>query len=86
MDIRIVIAGCRYYDNYPEAKRFIDTVFDAISKTEVERFQELGVEKLKKMKLLIEGIAEMPAEERKHVAHAIKLLFKISAEEMRDMD
>lgn len=69
-----------------ERKRFIDTVFDAISKTEVERFQELGVEKLKKMKLLIEGIAEMPAEERKHVAHAIKLLFKISAEEMRDMD
>ena len=32
MEIRIVIAGCRYYDNYPEAKRFIDTVVQKFDK------------------------------------------------------
>lgn len=67
-----------------ERKRFIDTVFDVISKTEVERFQDLGVERWKNMKKIVEGITEIPAEERKHVSHAIKLLLKISAEELRD--
>lgn len=67
-----------------ERKRFIDSVFDAIEKTEVERFQELGTDTFKKMKRLIEGVTEMPAEEKKHVFQAFKQLLKISAEEIKD--
>ena len=67
-----------------DRKRFVDTVFDAISKTEVERFQDLGTETFKKMKRFIEGVAEMPGEEKKHVFQAFKQLLRISAEEMKE--
>lgn len=67
-----------------ERKQFIDSVFDAIEKTEVDRFQELSTDPLKKMKLLMEGITTMPSEEKKQVWKAIKQLLKISAEEMKE--
>ena len=52
--------------------------------TEVERFQDLGKDTFHKMKKLIEGVTEMPGEEKKHVFQAFKQLLKISAEEMID--
>ncbi len=67
-----------------ERKRFIDSVFDAIENTEVDRFQELGTDRFKKMKLFIEGVTELPAEEKKHVFQSIKQLLKISAEEIKE--
>lgn len=67
-----------------ERKQFIDTVFDAISKTEMERFQDFGTETFKKMKRFVEGVAEMPKEEKKHVFQAFKQLLKISTEEIKD--
>jgi len=70
--------------NPEDRKKFIDSVFDAIEKTEVERFQDLGTQTFKKMKKLIEGVKEMPAEEKKHVFQAFKQLLKISAEEIID--
>jgi hypothetical protein len=67
-----------------ERKRFIDSVFDAIAKTEVERFQDLGKDTFRKMKKFIEGVTEMPGEEKKHVFQAFRQLLKISAEEIID--
>ena len=67
-----------------ERKQFVDSVFDAIGKTEVERFQDLGTDTFRKMKRLIEGVTEMPSDDKKHVFQTIKNLLKITAEEIAE--
>ena len=60
----------------------IDTIFDLIFETGINKFYELSEELLQKIRVMIEGIGEMSDEERKLVRSAVKQLILISVKEI----
>ena len=67
---------------FEEREQLIDTIFDLIFETGINKFYELSEELLQKIRLLLEGIGEMSDEERKLVRSAIKQLILISVKEI----
>ena len=68
--------------SFEEREQLIDTIFDLIFETGINKFYELSEELLQKIRVMIEGIGEMSDEERKLVRSAVKQLILISVKEI----
>lgn len=68
--------------SFEQREQLIDTIFDLIFETGINKFYELSEELLQKIRVMIEGIGEMSDEERKLVRSAVKQLILISVKEI----